>query len=76
MTHFEKSLFCSRGNLLAKVTLLHRCFSSCLNCTNGTKSRKASHISKQAKNVNTGLQKGLFLKNEGTFRSLHLPTAF
>ena len=27
-----------------KVTLLHGCFSSFLNCTNGTKSRKASNI--------------------------------
>ena len=29
---------------LLKVTLLHGCFSRFLNCTNGTKSRKASHI--------------------------------
>ena len=28
---------------LLKVTLLHGCFSSCLNCTNDTKSRKPSH---------------------------------
>ena len=28
----------------AKVTLLHGCFSHFLNCTNGTKSRNASHI--------------------------------
>ena len=27
-----------------KVTLLHGCFSCFLNCTNGTKSRKASHM--------------------------------
>ena len=27
-----------------KVTLLHGCFSHFLNCTNGTKSRKASHL--------------------------------
>ena len=27
-----------------KVTLLHGCFSCSLNCTYGTKSRKASHI--------------------------------
>ena len=30
--------------LLKKKTLLHGCFSRFLNCTNGTKSRKASHI--------------------------------
>ena len=30
---------------LLKVTLLHGCFSRFLNCTNGTKSRKASQIS-------------------------------
>ena len=29
---------------LLKVTLLHGCFSRFLNCANGTKSRKASHI--------------------------------
>ena len=29
---------------LLKVTLLHMCFSCFLNCTNGTKSRKASHM--------------------------------
>ena len=29
---------------LLKVTLLHGCFSRFLHCTNGTKSRKASHI--------------------------------
>ena len=29
---------------LLKVALLHGCFSRFLNCTNGTKSRKASHI--------------------------------
>ena len=27
-----------------KVTLLHRCFSHFLNCTNGTKSQKTSHM--------------------------------
>ena len=27
-----------------KVSLLHECFSRFLNCVNGTKSRKASHI--------------------------------
>ena len=31
--------------LVLKVTLLHGCFSHFLNCTNGTKSRNASHIS-------------------------------
>ena len=29
---------------LLKVTLLHRCFSRYLNCANGNKSRKTSHI--------------------------------
>ena len=29
---------------LVKVTLLHGCFLRFLNCTNGTKSRKTSHI--------------------------------
>ena len=30
---------------LLKLTLLHRCFSHFFNCTNGTKSRNAPHIS-------------------------------
>ena len=30
--------------LLAKLTFLHGCFSRFLNCTNGTKSRKTSHL--------------------------------
>ena len=33
-----------RLQLYQKKTLLRGCFSSFLNCTNGTKSRKASHI--------------------------------
>ena len=32
------------STLLLKVKLLHRCFSCFLNYTNGSKSRKASHI--------------------------------
>ena len=40
--HSWKSVtFCGRQ---AKVILFHGCFSGFLNCTNGTKSRKASHI--------------------------------
>ena len=34
---------CSAATLL-KLTLLHGCFPRFLNCTNGTKSRNASHI--------------------------------
>ena len=44
-----------RNATLLKVTLLHGCFSHFLNCTNGTKSRNASHIPKtDLKNDNTG----------------------
>ena len=32
------------SKVLLKETLFHGCFSRFLNCTNGTKSRKASHI--------------------------------
>ena len=35
----------TRVLLLLKVIFIHGCFSSFLNCTNGTKSRKAPHIS-------------------------------
>ena len=34
-----------RGVTFTKVTLLHGCFSRFLKCTNGTKSRNASHMS-------------------------------
>ena len=30
--------------VLLKVTLLHDCFSHFISCTNGTKSRKTSHM--------------------------------
>ena len=33
-----------QASALLKVTLLHGCFSRFLKCTNGTKSRKVSHI--------------------------------
>ena len=35
-----------RSFTLRKVTFLHECFSSYLNCTNGTKSCKTSHVLK------------------------------
>ena len=34
---------------LLKVTLLHECFSSFSNCTNGTKLREASHLNQKLK---------------------------
>ena len=39
---FKKS---EKPATLLKITLLRRCFLHFLNCTNGTKSRNASHIS-------------------------------
>ena len=33
-----------KNESLLKVTLLHECFSRSLNCTNGIKSRNASHL--------------------------------
>ena len=47
-----------------KVTLLHGCFHILLNCTNGSKSIKASHISpliKQKQNIATYSPKVLLL---------------
>ena len=35
---------CAKPAIILKVTLLHGCFSCFLNCANGTKSSKASHI--------------------------------
>ena len=37
--------------LLLKITLLHRFFSRFLNCINGTKSRKTSHMKEQIKSI-------------------------
>ena len=45
---------------LLKSTLLHGCFSRFLNCTNGTKSRSASHIPNVPKPQNLDLATGLF----------------
>ena len=41
---------------LLKVTLLHGCFSRFLNCTNGTKLRKTSHMIACKSISNTSLQ--------------------
>ena len=40
-----------------KVTLLYGCFSSFLNCTNGTISRKASHIIHYLTSFSTFIEK-------------------
>ena len=42
--HSWRSVTVSSACNFTKVTLLHGCFSRFLNCTNGTKSRKAPHI--------------------------------
>ena len=42
---FSCSSLVMQSATLLKVTLLHDCFSRFLNCTNGTKSRNASHTS-------------------------------
>ena len=41
---FSKLLVASKVVALLKVSLLHGCFSCFLNCTNCTKSCKASHV--------------------------------
>ena len=43
-THGGVLLLVKKPATLLKLALLHGCFSRFLNCTNGTKSRKASHI--------------------------------
>ena len=43
-----KNVKSTHGGVLLKVTLLHGCFSRFLNCANGTKSPKASHLSVKA----------------------------
>ena len=42
---------------LLKITLIHRCFSHFLNCTNGTKSRNASHLDALEERVSLPLDK-------------------
>ena len=43
----EKYLWRSVTFSLLKITLLHECFLCFVNCTNGIKSRKASHVRKR-----------------------------
>ena len=45
-----------------KVTFLHGCFSRFLNCTNGTKSRKTSHIKPVSSSTFTVYQDKIFQK--------------
>ena len=39
-----------RSVTFTKVTLFHGCFSRFVNCTNGTKSRNASHMKRPKRN--------------------------
>ena len=57
----------STCNFILKVTLLHGCFSRFLNCTNGAKSQKASHITSQCKPAAS-------LTMNGVRSHLHAPT--
>ena len=50
---------------LLKLTLFHECFSRFLNCTNDTKSRKASHIT-EALEIIAGLH-----EEEATYEEIH-----
>ena len=45
--HPWRSVNFSKDTGKSLVKLLHGCFSRFLNCSNGTKSRNASHISKK-----------------------------
>ena len=59
-----------RSATLLRVTLLHGYFSRFLNCTNGSKSYKTSHIAKE-KEKTTGSSsfiKEIFLSNRITLR--------
>ena len=57
----EECYFCCRLKpaTLLKVTLLHGCFSRFLNCTNGTKSRKAPQMIHDSQDI---LKNVLYLK--------------
>ena len=48
-------------DLLLKVTLLHGLFSRFLNCTNGTKSRKASPVRIRVRDVFRTISKSLLI---------------
>ena len=54
-----------RPATLLKAALLHECFSRFLNCTNDTKSRKASHIT-EALEIIAGLH-----EEEATYEEIH-----
>ena len=60
---------------LLKITLLHGCFSCCLNCTNGTKSSNASHIhNRKHKNGATVNSKWSMTYKQSTHRNLLQPS--
>ena len=42
--------------MLVKVTLLHGCFLRSLDCTNGTKSRKSSHVLDELANAHKEIE--------------------
>ena len=51
----------SKPATLRKVSLPHECFRPFLNCTNGTKSRKVSHMIKTSTNCLNLLRRGVNL---------------
>ena len=56
--HYLKNVKNTQGGVLLsvlKATLLHACFSRFLNCTDGTKSRNASHMFKIKKPISITL---------------------
>ena len=76
---FKSSFFCKlKPATLLKVTLLHGCFSRFLNCTNGTKSRKAhiwwsiSQKFLEAKKMSTMFTKCLWYMFDRAYNTLWL----
>ena len=57
---------------LLKLALLHGCFLRFLNCTNGTKSRNASHFTDTDDSQDSKVRRGVFLFLSATLTSSRL----
>ena len=70
----SRFLNCTRPITSLKITLLHECFSSFLNCTNGTKSHKATH--REVRRVSLWGRKNVLQSQLNVFHNIHTWLSF